>query len=382
MFAAHSSPIPIPVATALFAAALVLAGVGCGREEIQSYRIPKETRAAAAGHDHEHHPNDGHDHGAAPAIPKITAKVPSGWTEGAAGGMRVARFTVPGLEGGPEGDVSVIPLPSFRGSEFEVVNLWRESIKLPRAAEDELKPTSAKVPVADGEGVFYDMTSTEAILEGKKGRIAAAILERGGMTWFFKLMGTEAMVGAQKDAFLAYLKSVQFEDPPADAPVASAAPADAAPRPGPGPGPGPAADGRPDWTVPPSWKEDTAPAMAMAGFRVAGEGGAAASVSVTRLAGDGGGLLPNINRWRTQLGLNVLSESDLKREGVVLELASGQATLVDMAGRDARSGKDARMLGGVVLRGSESWFFKMTGDPGLVARERAAFEGFVKSIRF
>ena len=48
-----------------------------------------------------------------------------------------------------------------------------------------------------------------------------------------------------------------------------------------------------------------------------------------------------------------------------------------MPGRETR-----RILGVVVLRRGQTWFFKMTGPADLVEKQKPAFEAFLKSVRF
>ena len=48
---------------------------------------------------------------------------------------------------------------------------------------------------------------------GPKNRCAAGWVAHGGETWFFKLTGPDALVGAEKAKFTAFLESVRFNKP-------------------------------------------------------------------------------------------------------------------------------------------------------------------------
>ena len=48
-----------------------------------------------------------------------------------------------------------------------------------------------------------------------------------------------------------------------------------------------------------------------------------------------------------------------------------------MAGKETR-----RILGVVVPRRGQTWFFKMTGPADLVDKQKPVFEAFLKSVRF
>jgi len=71
------------------------------------------------------------------------------------------------------------------------------------------------------------------------------------------------------------------------------------------------AGGKLTWTVPTGWQEGQLAQFLVAKYVIAGDGGAQAAVNVSSLAGDGGGFLANVNRWRGQLGLPPFTEADL-----------------------------------------------------------------------
>src|SRR5437660_2608409 len=130
--------------------------VGCGKEEIRSYRVPKEqppiARSATASQ---------------PPTPSVQWKTPTGWKEETAGGMRAARFSVAGKEG-REAEVSIIPLPGISASKSDVVNLWREQIHLEAIKnEEELSNQLVKVEVGASPAELFDMVSHEPLIQQK-----------------------------------------------------------------------------------------------------------------------------------------------------------------------------------------------------------------------
>src|SRR4029078_826042 len=74
-----------------------------------------------------------------------------------------------------------------------------------------------------------------------------------------------------------------------------------------------AASGKPTWEVPNGWQEQAPSSMRVATFHVTGDGAAKADMAVTKLAGTAGGNLGNVNRWRSQLGLEPVDEAGLDR---------------------------------------------------------------------
>ena len=104
----------------------------------------------------------------------------------------------------------------------------------------------------------------------------------------------------------------------------------------------------------------------------------AAEVTVTPLQGGAGGLVANANRWRGQLGLEPMNEAALKAEGKDVEAAGGRGILFDFVS----TGPGPRRIVGVVReQGSQTWFFKMSGDAEAVASAIPGYVNFVKSVR-
>ncbi len=111
--------------------------------------------------------------------------------------------------------------------------------------------------------------------------------------------------------------------------------------------------------------------------------GAQAGVNVSQLAGEGGGLLANVNRWRRQLGLPPLAqEEELPNLVSALTVPGGQAQVVDFNGTNVKTGQPARMIGVVLPMNGQTWFYKLMGDPGLVAAQKDALVKFIQSAHY
>jgi hypothetical protein len=112
--------------------------------------------------------------------------------------------------------------------------------------------------------------------------------------------------------------------------------------------------------------------MLLASFDVAG----GAKVTVSSLGGDGGGLLPNVNRWRDQIGLAPINSGQLSEVTSELNVSTGKATLVDLAS------EESRLLTVIVPHQGRSWFYKLLGSPDAVADARDAFLQFAQSAQY
>lgn len=306
-------------------------------------------------------------------------KVPEGWQEIEAGGVRLARYLVTGSDG-QEADTSVIPLPGMQASRADLVNIWREQIGLTPASTEDLDKSAEKIAVGSAPGELFEMVSEKPVLKDKfKARVLVAIVPSGAVSWIIKMGGADELVKAQRPKFLEFVQSIDFSTtssatglPEGHPSIAGTTPAE----------PAPASDSRPPWEVPASWQEVPPTQMLLAKFITKGEGEAKADITVSSFPGETGGLLANVNRWRGQLELDMVDEKELKDLVQSLELAAGKATLVDMEGTDARTRGKARLVGIVFALQGRTWFFKLVGDASVVEREKAAFLKFVQSAKF
>jgi hypothetical protein len=368
----------LPVA----AAGLLLFAAGCGRDSVKVYHVdnsdlvtsPPPVAASATMPDGLPVPDNS-------GQPKLKYTLPDGWKEKALTQLRVASFEI--SENGKTADVSVIPLGGMAGGDAANVNRWRGQVGQSPVDETDLKKSAEAVEVAGKPADLYDITGTSPG-SGDPERIVGAILHSEDTAWYFKMMGDAALAEKNKPAFIAFLKSVEFQKPDAPStmdlsqllashPAIPGLNAQTETTAG-------SAD-KPTWTIPADWKEGEVSQFVLAKFNIQSAGDATAAVSVSQLAGDGGGFMPNVNRWRKQIGL-AAAEGDSQQQATVFEVADGKASLVDMTGTDPRSGKPARLVGVVLPRYGQTWFYKLMGDPDLVAQQKDALIKFVQSAKY
>jgi hypothetical protein len=136
------------------------------------------------------------------------------------------------------------------------------------------------------------------------------------------------------------------------------------------------------YTVPPSWQEAPQGQMRVASFRVTGANGKQAEVGVVPLPGLMGRDLENVNRWRSTVGLGAVREEDLSKLAQPVEVGGKPGQLYEQAGENPGSGEKTRILAAVSRQNNIAWFFKMSGDDELVARQKPTFIEFLKSVSF
>lgn len=369
--------------TALMTALAAACLTGCGREEVRVYQAPKDQAAAPVVTD----PHAGLDMTSGMAAAGLDRpssasglkwQTPAGWKEQPSGQMRVGFFTVAG-EHNQQAEVTIIPLSGRAGSDLDNVNRWLAQIGSPPVTSEQLAALGQPVPVAASPGQLYDLSGPES--SNPRKRTLAAVARRDGTAWFFKMTGDDALVAAQKAAYIGFLETARFEDAAVVAPAAAStgsapgAPASAAPAAA--TTPLPASPDRPAFAIPANWKEQSPGSMQLAKYVPVGAE-EKAEITVAVLPGDGGGTVGNVNRWRRQLGLAPWSDAEVQQALRKLNVTGGESYLVDLANPATQK----RMLAAGVVRGSRSWFYKLMGETQVVEAEAAAFTRFVEGVTY
>lgn len=313
-------------------------------------------------------------------LPKLKYVLPEGWKEKALTQLRVASFEI--SENGKTADVSVIPLGGAAGGDAANVNRWRGQVGQAPLDEAGLKKSAETVQVGDQPADLYDIAGTDPG-SGEEERIIGAILHTDESSWYFKMTGDAALVEKNKAPFTAFLKSVEFQNQaaPAGMDMSQLPPAHPAIPDMSGAMPPAAAADKPTWTVPADWKEGELMQFLVARYVIQGAGGSSAAVNVSELGGTGGGLLPNLNRWRNQLGQPALSEDEAAKLPSI-DASGAKAVVADFTGTDARSGKAARLVGVVLPLNGQTWFYKLMGDPDVVGQQKDALIRFIQSAQY
>ncbi len=134
------------------------------------------------------------------------------------------------------------------------------------------------------------------------------------------------------------------------------------------------------WAAPDHWTAKPLGAMRRGSFAPRNEAGEA-DLSIFIFPAATNPLLANINRWRGQIGLTPITEAQLPTETATLEHAGLSFTTIDIVGQAPAGGAATRVLGAILYRGEEAWFFKLTGPDSVVAAERSAFLDFLRTVR-
>jgi hypothetical protein len=345
---------------------LTLTALGCDQQEqISFYDSPKDPPPATAPAMPAMATADAaNPSGAGDADPgaagTLTWTVPQGWQQKPASEMRFATFQV---NDNPPVQLTVIPLGGGPAGDVQAnVNRWEGQLGL--------QPTPAeKIDSVVKKSTPNGLHVAAVDLRGEQQRMLAAIVPHGGRTWFFKMVGPGDIVEKQTakwDTFLASLRPAAPALPAGAAPVAAAGSMKIA-----------------NFKVPEDWKEiPGSKAPRMIAFTV-GPDDKKAELVVTRFGqGKAGGILDNVNRWRGQIGLPSVENMQNVQ---MTDTTAGQAPAIMLEFDNPGGAGDAtakRMLVAMSVIGPDEWFFKLTGPPDAVDKQKAAFEGFLKSLEF
>jgi hypothetical protein len=315
----------------------------CSEEKIRTYKVTVidsgESPAASAP-------------AATAATGSLHWHAPEHWKEEHPGQFQKALYRL-----GPECDVSISAFPGDAGGIIANVNRWRGQVGL------------AAVENPEGERIELKTLATHVTLHELRGAskgVLAAILRHGDQTWFFKLNAPLAELASHKGEFVTFLTELHVE-------AATQPPAQELP---------PAPDKpRISLDVPDGWEKSAGSSMRVASFRIPGTDGLDGDVSVIPLSGDGGSTLDNVNRWRDQLDLPALKADGEPGTGTTVETPSGPAIIVHMVSEGAiHEGNRQGAISAAILRTRDvAWFFKLTGEAGLVRQNQEKFESLVRS---
>jgi len=130
------------------------------------------------------------------------------------------------------------------------------------------------------------------------------------------------------------------------------------------------------WTAPSHWVKLDPVGMRLGSYGVLGTGGQWVDISVTAFPGETGGMLANVNRWRTQIDLSPIKKGEEKR---FVRNAIGKKRGVRLV---QLKGHQKSMLVGLILHQGMTYFIKCMGPTSLVFKEKKVFYRFVDSFSF
>jgi hypothetical protein len=318
-----------------------LSVLGCDRREIRAYRVPRDQPADVPVMTAST---------PAPSGPAIEWDVPDGWVhDHTERQFRYATFTsVDGVE------VAISFIAGDAGGLLANVNRWRGQVGLEPIGEEELGGTLEFVDGSHTSFRVLDITGSQRML-------TAIVTPGDSNTWFVKSTDTVEQIDSVREQLLAFAGSLRVTSPSSAGATPQASPPqiDSAPQ----------AASIGDWTTPEGWSADPNASPIVAAAWTTGSG---TRVTVTPLAGDGGGVHQNIDMWRSQLGLEH-SEDDSQ---YTARLQSNGFAYFDEQSADGTS----RIAGWIVPDEGQTWFLKAIGSPEGITQEMENLESLLEAL--
>lgn len=277
-------------------------------------------------------------------------KTPPGWIELPASSMRVANFRPAGDE---RAECYLTMLGGEAGGLTANINRWRSQLSLSglSAADVERLPQAPffgrQATVVEATGTWKGMSGSDT--KADWALLGVALVDPNGSV-FLKMTGPKETVAAQREAFLELAASFSTDEHAAHSSSSA---------------------GGFTFELPNAWRRAEDKSSRALTFW-AGEG-ESVECYVTVLGGQAGGELANVNRWRTQLGLDSVDQG-----------AVDAFSPFTMLGRPAHvieiEGPASATYGLTCMGDDKSVFLKMTGPIELVRRQRSAMLAFAASL--
>ena len=167
---------------------------GCGDDNIQTYKAPKESSAPAPMQ------MPSQQAVAQPAGKGFEAELPEGWTENPGSGMRMVSYTIEGTT------IDFYLISLSMGDVPSNVNRWRGQVGLAPAAPEDIAKDVQTFKAGGHDVNYIEVYNTE---EGKG--IIAAIIDLSPQYWYFTAKGNVDELKVKASDIRAFVKSIKFE---------------------------------------------------------------------------------------------------------------------------------------------------------------------------
>ena len=169
---------------------LIGLGASCGREQVQSYEVPKQVPLI----------REPVKMAEAPSWLGFEADVPASWRELPGQGMRVVSYQIEGTE------IDFYAIKLGMGDLTSNVNRWRGQIGLAEASAEAIA-ASVKPLTASGAPVAYVELFNPEVDKG----ILAAIIDVASMYWYFTAKGSVSELRAHSADIQRFINSIRFK---------------------------------------------------------------------------------------------------------------------------------------------------------------------------
>jgi len=266
-----------------------------------------------------------------------TWTAPENWVRTNGPPPRWATLTIPESQPPLEVTISSLPMESRDLAAYSLLNLnrWRNQLGLRPIPQQQLIKSTTTLNLAGGPALYVDM-------EGK--------LQDTGMGGRMAMGGHPPIAGGSSS-------KTASKAPP----VASQSDAGQA-------------EGI-KYELPSGWRGANKDAFSQVALE-AGSGEDQIRVTFSALAAAAADLVPNINRWRSQAGLEPVSPEALMADVAKMEIGGKPGHYVELLG------PEEAIFGAIVVHQDQAWFLKLRGSKTAAEAEQDNFRKLLQSIRF
>jgi hypothetical protein len=354
---------------------LISVACGSGQDSIQnSVRITKVTKEAYAEVTDKIRFNDTFNEKASHnnEIPQQSSVqfeyiLPNNWAEAAKAQFRDLNFSFPAE---PNASCYLTVLPIKGGEVLPNLNRWRGQFGLPALTAASDQESEQTMCLSSNTALFKLQGNFNPLGEKGKDFIAFCLIQLDDTNAYtIKFTGPSNFVLKEKSNFIALLQSLKTNKPNVnETPVKE-----------------PTIQELPQitdllkWEVPTGWVLGEAKSQRVATFKPTNKETPECYISVLR-----GDLLENLNRWRTQMGLQPVQDiSKQELEKFSTSVGAGIYVVLEGNFKGGMSGQqidNAMMLGAIIPGSSKNIFIKMVGKKEEVLLEKESFVKLIKSL--
>ena len=308
-----------------------------------------------------------HDHETAAKELPFDYEAPKGWEPRPPSQFRDLNFRVGGKNGA---DCYVTMLTG--GGEAANINRWRGQMALEPLNEEELRALPRR-PFLSTRGIYVEFQGAYQGMgdaSAKDSTLLGMYAQFPRFAISVKMIGPTQLVLSSRGDFLRFCDSLRLRSEGAGTGST-------------GPGPEMAAvteseSGAIDWDIPAGWMLGEGSSMRLVTLDVEARPGAQCWVTV--LTGEAGGVLPNLNRWRGEMGQEALSQAEVGALPTV-EVFGRTASFLQVEGPVAEDGEPSYLFGVIAEQSGNRVFIKMVGKKQDLLAEQERFLEFCRSLR-
>ena len=109
------------------------------------------------------------------------------------------------------------------------------------------------------------------------------------------------------------------------------------------------------------------------------DGNETAKITVSPMGIAQSALVPNVNRWRRQLGLTPISQAEIEKSLVEIKVGDATAKFFEFIGPES-AGRSETILAAMLPQNGRMLIVKLKGESKLAKREKENFLSFLRSL--